>query len=81
MKNPSAPSYEGSSHFLGASARRGGALIAPALAQHVANKMRDEAAIMKEKRKAMEAKQGSRTSAPGKASAATTALPKAGDNK
>eukprot|EP00974_Lingulodinium_polyedra_P116371 11158897-Lingulodinium_polyedra.AAC.1 len=49
-----APNYDGAEHYLGSSERRGGALLAPGLALHVAGRLRDEAAIEKERRKAQE---------------------------
>ena len=55
-ESPTDPSYEGAMHFLGVSDRRGGALVAPALKKHVADELGREAAILKEKRKAREAK-------------------------
>ena len=55
-ENPDAPSFEGARHFLGYGERKGGALVAPGLASHVASEMSKEASIMKEKRKAREAK-------------------------
>lgn len=56
-ENPSAPNYTGSSHYMGSVERRGGALLAPTLQLHVAGKLRDEAAIAKEQRKAVEVRQ------------------------
>ena len=52
--SPGAPSYEGSEHWLGTGRRKGGVLVAPALAKHVAEKVRDEHAVAKERRKARE---------------------------
>ena len=49
-----AAAYEGARHFLGW--RRPGALVAPALSRFVAERMKEETAILKEKRKADEAK-------------------------
>ena len=56
--NPGAPSYEGASYFRGMGMRAGGALVAPSLAQHVSERMRADAAIAKERRKAREARGG-----------------------
>jgi hypothetical protein len=56
IENPSQPSFEGSEHYLGVSERKGGAIVAPSLKQHVASELAKEAAIMKERRKAREAK-------------------------
>ena len=55
-ENPSAPSWEGASIFMGSVERRGGALMAPDLRAYVAGELGKEAAIQKEKRKAREAK-------------------------
>jgi hypothetical protein len=55
-EDPTNPSYDGSAHWMGSSDRRGGALVAPALKAFVATELSREAAIMKEKRKAREAK-------------------------
>ena len=55
-ESPENPSYEGARHFMGIGERRGGALIAPALSQYVAAELGKEAAILKEKRKAREAR-------------------------
>ena len=52
--NPSAPSYEGGEYFLGAGRTAAGAVIAPALTNHVAEKMRADASIQKERRKLAE---------------------------
>jgi len=56
LENPSAPSYEGARHFMGKGNRRGGALVAPELTTYVAAELGKEAAILREKRKAREAK-------------------------
>ena len=56
IENPSQPSFEGSEHYLGVSERKGGAIVAPSLKQHVASELAKEAAILKERRKAREAK-------------------------
>jgi hypothetical protein len=57
LENPDAPSYEGARFWMGMSERKGGALIAPSLQTHVASEFSKEAAILKEKRKAREARQ------------------------
>jgi hypothetical protein len=57
-ENADAPSYEGARHFMGLSQGRGGALVAPSLAAHVASELSKEAAILKEKRKARESRPG-----------------------
>ena len=60
LENPSAPSYEGARHFMGKGNRRGGALVAPELTTYVAAELGKEAAILREKRKAREAKLSSK---------------------
>ena len=55
-ESPSDPSFEGAEHFLGIQEKRGGALVAPSLRAHVAGELGREAAILREKRKAREAK-------------------------
>ena len=55
--NPSAPSYEGSDHFLGTSYRPGGAIVVPELTEHVSKKLHQESQILKEKRKQVEFKE------------------------
>jgi hypothetical protein len=62
LESPSAPSYDAAEHYLGVPERRGGALLAPALHRHVAARLRDETAVLKEKRKAAKARQGARAS-------------------
>jgi hypothetical protein len=64
LDSPGAPSYEAAAHYMGSTERRGGALISPGLSEHVAGRLRDEAAVLKEKRKAAEAR-GGRTLNPG----------------
>jgi len=49
--NPSAPSYEGSDHYMGTTHRPGGAIVVPELVKHVADRMHQESMIMKERRK------------------------------
>jgi hypothetical protein len=56
--NPSQPSWENSNLYMGWSERRGGALMDPTLRAHVATRLSAETAILKERRKAREAKQG-----------------------
>ena len=70
--------------FMGADRSRGRALIAPALEEWVASKLKDEAAILKERRKGREERQlarsgGSSSTAPGPA--AEGGKPKAGGGK
>ena len=55
-ENPHEPSFEGARHFMGFGERKGGALVSPALQSHVAFQLGKEAAILKEKRKAREAR-------------------------
>jgi len=56
IDDPSSPNWEGARHFMGTGERRGGALVAPALEQFVAENLRGEAAIAKERRKARESR-------------------------
>eukprot|EP00971_Amphidinium_carterae_P078843 1559898-Amphidinium_carterae.1 len=49
---------------MGTEDRRGGAIIIPALKQHVAAKLAEEASVLKEKRKAREAKAAAAGAAP-----------------
>ena len=58
LENPENPSFEGARHFMGVPDRRGGALIAPSLNSSVASELGKEAAVLKEKRKAREARGG-----------------------
>lgn len=51
---PHAPSYDGAEHWMGSGRRRGGALVFPALAKHVATRVRKETEVAKERRKARE---------------------------
>ena len=53
---PENPSFDGARHFMGLGERRGGAIVAPGLLSHVAGEMGKETAILKEKRKAREAR-------------------------
>jgi len=55
-ENPENPTFEGARRFLRYGERRGGALVAPGLASHVATELGKEASILKEKRKAREAR-------------------------
>lgn len=55
-ESPDNPSFEGARHFMGYGEERGGALVSPGLRSHVASEWGREAAILKEKRKAREAK-------------------------
>ncbi len=56
IENPQAPDYSAGEFYMGSSERRGGALVAPGLALHVASRLRDDASIAKEQRKAREAR-------------------------
>ena len=56
LENPMHPSFDGARYFMGKGARKGGALIAPDLRSHVASEYAKEAALQKEKRKALEAR-------------------------
>lgn len=53
--SPTAPSYDFADLYLGVVERNGGALVAPALTSHIAAKLWDESAVLKEWRKAAEA--------------------------
>jgi hypothetical protein len=52
--SPTAPSYEAAEHWMGSNRRKGGILINPALMKHVAEKVKDETSVAKERRKAKE---------------------------
>ena len=52
--SPGAPDYTAGDHFMGWQIRRHGAVVAPALSQHVSDHLRTEAAMSKESRKAKE---------------------------
>ena len=54
--NPSSPSYEGSEYWMGNRFKHGGAIVVPALTEHVAKKLQADSQIMKERRKLEEAK-------------------------
>lgn len=58
VDSPSEPNFENAEHWLGFGERKGGALIAPALKTHVSAQIGKEAAILKERRKAREARAG-----------------------
>eukprot|EP00930_Biecheleria_cincta_P024579 TRINITY_DN17587_c0_g1_i2.p1 TRINITY_DN17587_c0_g1~~TRINITY_DN17587_c0_g1_i2.p1 ORF type:complete len:511 (-),score=60.70 TRINITY_DN17587_c0_g1_i2:814-2346(-) len=58
VDSPEDPSMENAEHFMGFSERRGGALISPALKKHAGETIGKEAAILKERRKAREARAG-----------------------
>ena len=55
-ENPDAPSYESASFYMGLVEGPGGSLMAPSLRAHVATELARDASILKEKRKAREAK-------------------------
>ena len=57
-EDPRNPSWEGAEFYLGSAEAKGGALLAPSLRKHVSDQLGREAAIMKEKRKAREARKG-----------------------
>ena len=54
VEDPTNPCWDGARHFMGVGERRGGALVSPALEAFVAEHMRGEAAIAKERRKVRE---------------------------
>lgn len=54
--NPSSPSYQGADFWLGDKYKHGGAIVVPALSDHVSKKLQAESAILKERRKLEEAK-------------------------
>ena len=56
--DPKNPSWQGAELYMGLAERPGGVLMAPSLRRHVAEELGREAAILKEKRKAREAKSG-----------------------
>lgn len=64
--NPAAPSYEGGDYFLGTGSRPGGAIVAPSLTSFVSERLRADAAILKEKRKLAEARNLRTAAAPKK---------------
>ena len=55
-ENPEEPSMEGAELYLGTGEQKAGALVAPGLRAHVAGELHKQASILKEKRKAREAK-------------------------
>ena len=55
--SPTLPSYEGAEHWMGTGRRRAGVLVNPQLSRTVADKVKDEYAIAKERRKAHEERQ------------------------
>eukprot|EP00438_Fugacium_kawagutii_P025119 Skav230792 [mRNA] locus=scaffold312:103074:108500:+ [translate_table: standard] len=62
--NPSAPSYEGSDHYMGTTYRPGGAIVVPELVKHVSDRMHLESQILKERRKQAELKGKGRGAGP-----------------
>eukprot|EP00434_Breviolum_minutum_P002817 symbB.v1.2.002476.t1/scaffold99.1/size346285/32 len=54
--NPSQPSYQGADFWLGDKYKHGGAIVVPALTEHVSKKLQAESQILKERRKLEEAK-------------------------
>ena len=50
--SPQAPMYEAAEHWLGTGRKKGGVLISPLLAKRVADLVKDETAVSKERRKA-----------------------------
>ena len=54
LLTPGAPAYEAAEHWLGSGRKKGGVLINPQLAKHVAERVKDETAVFKERRKARE---------------------------
>ena len=64
--NPSNPSYEGAEFWMGSRYKSGGAIVVPALTEHVAKQLQAESQILKERRKLAEAKGTGRGGGPGK---------------
>ena len=62
--SPSAPSYEGSEHWMGTGRRRGAVLVDPRLSKHVATRVKDETEVAKERRKAREERRLTKPSKP-----------------
>ena len=58
LEDPQNPNWEQADLFMGDDAKKGGALVAPSLRAHVASELQREAQILKERRKAKEAKKG-----------------------
>lgn len=54
--NPNSPNYDGAEHWMGSRFKQGGAIVVPALTDHVAKRLQSEYQILKEKRKLEEAK-------------------------
>ena len=54
--NPMSPKYEGAEHWMGSRFKQGGAIVVPALTDHVAKRLQSEYQILKEKRKLEEVK-------------------------
>lgn len=52
--SPSTPSYDGAEHWMGTGRRKGGVLVFPELARHVATRVCEETEVAKERRKARE---------------------------
>ena len=67
--NASAPSYEGADYYLGNKYRQGGSIVVSSLTDHVSKKLQADSAILKERRKAAEAKAGLRGAPKAKAGA------------
>ena len=59
-EDPKNPNWEGSDFYMGTPEAKGGALLAPGLRRHVAEQLSREAAILKEKRKARDARRGAK---------------------
>ena len=55
-ENPSNPDWTASEHFMGTTEKPSGALVVPSLQKHVATRMGEQSAILKQKRKAREAR-------------------------
>ena len=64
--NPSNLSYEGAEFWMGSRYKSGGAIVVPALTEHVAKQLQAESQILKERRKLAEAKGTGRGGGPGK---------------
>ncbi len=63
---PETPNFEGANHYLGIAEKAGGAFVTPSLRAHVAAELGKESAILKEKRKALEARRGAKGKGAGK---------------
>ena len=77
QENPESPSYEGAELFMGVDEAPGGAFVAPSVSKHVAAEMAAKSAILKEKRKAREARAPNATPTP----AGADSQKKPGDKK